>query len=75
MANIVDGKENCDSRPVDDTRKVNRKKRGKTVNLGSPIGEVALMVNGCLIPSSLSLCRGTMGGYGAHELSIWSMNH
>lgn len=56
MANIVDGKENCDSRPVDDTRKVNRKKRGKTVNLGSPIGEVALMVNGCLISSSLSLC-------------------
>lgn len=71
MAHIVDGKENCDSRPVDDSRKLNRKKRGKTVNLGSPIGEVALMVNRCLSPSSLSLCRGNMGGYGTHELSIW----
>lgn len=71
MAHIVDGKENCDCRPVDDSRKLNRKKRGKTVNLGSPIGEVALMVNRCLSPSCLSLCRGNMGGYGTHELSIW----
>jgi hypothetical protein len=70
MAHIVDGKENCDCRPVDDSRKLNRKKRGKTVNLGSPIGEVALMVNRCLSPSCLSLCRGNMGGYGTHELSI-----
>lgn len=60
MDHIVDDKENCGSRPVDDSRKVHRKKRGRTVNLGSPIGEVALIVNRCLSPSILSLCRGNM---------------
>jgi hypothetical protein len=41
MAHIMGDQESCDSRPADESKEENRK---KTVNLGSPSGEVALMV-------------------------------